>query len=71
MTTIDISDRKQGEFWAALAEAEKGTRIIYSIGKSCSGPHRKDAAQAEAQARVFLFCKRAGPGLFSYLAVKR
>lgn len=26
MTTIDISDRKQGEFWAALAEAEKGDR---------------------------------------------
>lgn len=28
MTTIDISDRKQGEFWAALAEAEKGDRIV-------------------------------------------
>lgn len=71
MTVIDISKQKQGEFWPTLADAEKGDRIIYHIGEHCGGPHRKDASNAAAQGKCFMFCKRTENGSFAYLAVKR
>ena len=55
----------------ALAEAERGTRIVYHRGQTCGGIHRHAAARAETEKRCFLFCKRSGPGFFDYIAVKR
>lgn len=71
MTVIDITKHKQGHFWHALADAEKGDRIVYHIGDHCAGLHRKDAAQAEKDGKCFLFCKRIDNGMFAYLAVRR
>ena len=58
-------------FCRALAEAQKGDRIVYHIGQHCGGLHRHAAARAETEKRCFLFCKREGVGQFAYLAVKR
>ena len=70
-STIYITgETKQDAFYRALAEAQKGDRIVYWIGQTC-GLHRHAAARAETDKLVFLFCKREGVGQFAYLAVKR
>jgi len=71
MTSIDITAKRSGEFWVALAEAEKGDQIIYHIGQHCGGAHKRDASMAQAKDEVFLFCKRTGKAEFAYLAIKR
>lgn len=71
MNVIDITKQKQGCFWNALADADKGDQIIYHIGDYCGGVHRRDAANAAAQNKCLLFCKRADNGAFAYLVVKR
>lgn len=71
MNIIDITSQKGGVFWIALAEAEKGDRIIYHIGDHCGGSHRKDAAMAAEDSKCFLFCKRLGNRMFAYMAIKR
>jgi hypothetical protein len=70
--TIYITgETKQDALERALAEAERGTRIVYHRGQTCGGIHRHAAARAETEKRCFLFCKREGVGQFAYLAVKR
>jgi hypothetical protein len=70
--TIYITgDTKPDALYAALAEAQRGDRIVYHIGQHCGGIHRHAAARAETEKRCFLFCKREGVGQFAYLAVKR
>jgi len=70
--TIYITgDTKPDALYRALAEAQKGDRIVYHIGQFCGGLHRHAAARAETEKRCFLFCKREGVGQFAYLAVKR
>ena len=67
----DIRRQPRGALHAALALSEKGDRIVYWIGPHCGGQHQYDAASAHDAGRCFLFCKRAGKGMFAYLAVKR
>jgi hypothetical protein len=70
--TIYITgDTKPDALLVALAEAERGTRIVYHRGQTCGGIHRHAAARAETEKRCFLFCKRSGPGFFDYICVKR
>lgn len=70
--TIYITgETKPDALYHALAEAQKGDRIVYWIGQFCGGLHRHAAARAETDKLVFLFCKREGVGQFAYLAVKR
>ena len=70
--TIYITgDTKPDALYTALAEAQKGDRIVYHIGQFCGGLHRHAAARAETDKLVFLFCKREGVGQFAYLDVKR
>jgi hypothetical protein len=64
-------ETKPDALYTALAEAQKGDRIVYHIGQFCGGLHRHAAARAETDKLVFLFCKRAYGGTFEYLAVKR
>jgi hypothetical protein len=71
-STIYITgETKPDALYHALAEAQKGDRIVYHIGQFCGGLHRHAAARAETEKRCFLFCKREGVGQFAYLAVKR
>jgi hypothetical protein len=71
-STIYITgETKQDAFYRALAEAQKGDRIVYHIGQTCGGLHRHAAARAETDKLVFLFCKREHGSTFAYLAVKR
>jgi hypothetical protein len=71
-STIYITgDTSKDAFYRALAEAQKGDRIVYHVGQTCGGLHRHAAARAETDKLVFLFCKREGVGQFAYLAVKR
>jgi hypothetical protein len=70
-TTYITGETKQDALERALAEAERGTRIVYHRGQTCGGIHRHAAARAETEKRCFLFCKREGVGQFAYLAVKR
>ena len=71
-STIYITgDTRPDALYHALAEAQKGDRIVYHIGQFCGGLHRHAAARAETDKLVFLFCKREGVGQFAYLAVKR
>ena len=70
--TIYITeDTKPDALYTALAEAQKGDRIVYHVGQHCGGIHRHAAARAETDKLVFLFCKRNGVEQFAYLAVKR
>jgi hypothetical protein len=70
--TIYITgDTKPDALYHALAEAQKGDRIVYHVGQHCGGLHRHAAARAETDKLAFLFCKREGVGQFAYLAVKR
>lgn len=69
---IDITKDRTGMFGHRLAEAVKGDRLIYHVGQSCGGVHRRDAANASEAGQCFLVMKRAdADGLFFYLAVKR
>jgi len=71
-STIYITkETKPNAFERALAEAQKGDRIVYHVGQYCGGMHRHAAAKAETNKLVFLFCKRDGVEQFAYLAVKR
>jgi hypothetical protein len=71
-STIYITgETKPDAFYRALAEAQKGDRIVYWIGQTCGGLHRHAAARAETDKLVFLFCKREHGSTFAYLAVKR
>jgi hypothetical protein len=71
-STIYITgDTRPDALLVALAEAQKGDRIVYHIGQHCGGIHRHAAARAETDKLVFLFCKREGVGQFAYIAVKR
>jgi hypothetical protein len=71
-STIYITgDTKQDALYRALGEAQKGDRIVYHVGQTCGGLHRYAAARAESEKLCLLFCKRAGFGLFEYIAVKR
>jgi hypothetical protein len=70
--TIYITgDTKPDAFYRALAEAQKGDRIVYHVGQHCGGIHRHAAARAETDKLALLFCKRAYGSTFAYLAVKR
>ena len=70
--TIYITgDTKPDALYTALAEAQKGDRIVYHVGQHCGGIHRHAAARANTDKLVFLFCKRKGVEQFAYLAVKR
>jgi hypothetical protein len=71
-STIYITgETKPDALYRALAEAQKGDRIVYHIGQFCGGLHRHAAARAETEKRCFLFCKRSYGSVFEYLAVKR
>jgi hypothetical protein len=71
-STIYITgETKPDAFYRALAEAQKGDRIVYHVGQTCGGLHRYAAARAETDKRCFLFCKREHGSTFAYLAVKR
>jgi hypothetical protein len=71
-STIYITgETKPDAFERALAEAQKGDRIVYHVGQYCGGIHRHAAARAETDKLVFLFCRREGVEQFAYLAVKR
>jgi hypothetical protein len=70
--TIYITgDTRPDALYTALAEVQKGDRIVYHIGQFCGGLHRHAAARAETEKLALLFCKRAYGSTFAYLAVKR
>jgi hypothetical protein len=70
--TIYITgETKPDALYRALAEAQKGDRIVYHVGQTCGGLHRFAAARAETEKLALLFCKRAYGSTFAYLAVKR
>jgi len=66
----------QSEFHAWLAKAHPGKKITYGTGSYCSKENgvkyeAADAAWTAHKARqVFLFQRRAGGGVYDYLAVK-
>lgn len=70
MVEISISRQGKGKFPASLEEAAVGDEIIYHVGKYASGPHKDDALQAALNGRCFIFQRRLGQELFSYVAVK-
>lgn len=70
-TTYITGDTKQDALYRALGEAQKGDRIVYHVGQCCGGLHRLAAAKASEEGKALLFCRRAGPSLFEYIAVKR
>ena len=70
--TIYITgETKPDALYRALAEAQKGDRIVYHVGQTCGGLHRFAAARAETEKLALLFCKRSYGSTFAYLAVKR
>ena len=70
--TIYITgETKPDALYRALAEAQKGDRIVYHVGQTCGGLHRFAAARAETDKLALLFCKRSYGSTFAYLAVKR
>ena len=71
MKDIDITREYGGAFWSALADADKGDRIIYHRGEHCGGAHRKDAAKAQEDGKALLFCRRVAEKSFAYMAVKK
>ena len=70
MVEISIARRGKGAFPVSLEEAEVGDEIIYHVGKYASGPHKDDALQAALNGKCFIFQRRLGQELFSYVAVK-
>lgn len=70
MVEISIARQGRGAFPVSLEEAKVGDEIIYHVGKYASGPHKDDALQAALNGRCFIFQRRLGQELFSYVAVK-
>jgi hypothetical protein len=70
LVEINIIKDGKGSFPVALQEAESGDEIVYHIGKYASGPHKADALSAALQGQCFIFQRRLGDELFSYVAVK-
>lgn len=70
MVEISIARQGKGTFPTSLEEAEVGDEIIYHVGKYASGPHKDDALQAALNGKCFIFQRRLGQELFSYVAVK-
>jgi hypothetical protein len=70
MAEIRISKQGKGTFPASLEGAAVGDEIIYHVGKYASGPHKDDALQAALNGKCFIFQRRLGQELFSYVAVK-
>jgi hypothetical protein len=70
MTEINILKDGKGSFPTTLQEAEVGDEIVYHIGKYAAGQHKSDALQAALEGKCFIFQRRLGDELFSYVAVK-
>ena len=70
MVEISIARQGKGTFPTSLEEAAVGDEIIYHVGKYASGPHKDDALQAALNGKCFIFQRRLGQELFSYVAVK-
>jgi hypothetical protein len=70
MVEISIARQGKGAFPVSLEEAAVGDEIIYHVGKFASGPHKDDALQAALNGKCFIFQRRLGQELFSYVAVK-
>lgn len=67
---IDVTNEGKGKFWTTLHAARPGENIIYARGSTCNGPHRADAAEAQAQGLVTLVQRRKGYADFEYIAQK-
>lgn len=70
MVEISIARQGKGAFPVSLEGAAVGDEIIYHVGKYASGPHKDDALQAALNGKCFIFQRRLGQELFSYVAVK-
>jgi hypothetical protein len=70
MAQIDITKEKKGMLEHALAGAEPGDEIVYHYGLQAGGKHRSDAFDAYQGGRCFLYQRRIGEGMFSYIARK-
>ena len=70
MAEINIIKDGKGSFPVALQEAVVGDEIVYHIGQYASGPHKSDALSAALEGKCFIFQRRLGDELFSYVAVK-
>lgn len=70
MVEINILKDGKGSFPVALKSAMAGDEIVYHIGKYASGPHKADALSAALEGKCFIFQRRLGDELFSYVAVK-
>lgn len=70
MVEISIARQGKGAFPVSLEEAAVGDEIVYHVGKYASGPHKDDALQAALNGKCFIFQRRLGQELFSYVAVK-
>lgn len=70
MVEISIARQGKGTFPTSLEGAAVGDEIIYHVGKYASGPHKDDALQAALNGKCFIFQRRLGQELFSYVAVK-
>jgi hypothetical protein len=70
MVEISIARQGKGTFPTSLEAAAVGDEIIYHVGKYASGPHKDDALQAALNGKCFIFQRRLGQELFSYVAVK-
>lgn len=68
MTEIsDISRDKPDIFDAWLVEAKKGERLIYWVGPSCGGAHRKTVSDLVESGHVFGFIQRNNKHTFRYM----
>lgn len=67
--TIDITRERQGAFYAALANAGKGSKILYHLGPHCAGAHKKDARAAFEGGSVLLTVRKRDRFVFEYLAI--
>jgi hypothetical protein len=66
---FDICSERQGAFGKVLADAPKGSHILYHVGEHCAGPHRKDARAAYESGFVILTLRRRARYQFEYIAV--
>lgn len=66
---VDITNQRRGMFGHALAEALRGTEIVYHIGVHAAGPHKADAMEAAEANKCLLYQRRVGD-LFAYIAKK-
>ena len=70
MAEINILKDPKGSFPDILQQSEAGDEIVYHIGNYASGPHKSDALSAALEGKCFIFQRRLGDELFSYVAVK-